>query len=189
MTQAVQEENPLLEGLKLRRTPDPCIFVIFGASGDLTQRKLIPALYSLAYRRLLPEKFAVVGVARTEESDDDFRSRMEDAVKEHARDPFRDDVWERLVDGISYIATDFADQEGEDRLAKRLSELDDERGTAGNRLYYFAVPPAAIETLVEELGKRRSAKGWTRLVIEKPFGHDLETARELTRRLQEHFTE
>jgi glucose-6-phosphate 1-dehydrogenase len=182
-------ENPLLEGLKLRRTPDPCIFVIFGASGDLTQRKLIPALYSLAYRRLLPEKFAVVGVARTEESDDDFRARMEDAVKEHARDPFRDDVWERLVDGISYIATDFADQEGEDRLASRLSELDEERGTAGNRIYYFAVPPAAIETLVEELGKRRSAKGWTRLVIEKPFGHDLETARELTKRLREHFTE
>ena len=177
-------ENPLLEGLMLRRTPDPCVFVIVGASGDLTQRKLFPALYSLAYRRLLPEKFAVVGVARTEESDDDFRARMEDAVKEHARDPFRDDVWERLVDGISYIATDFADEEGEDRLASRLSELDEERGTEGNRLYYFAVPPAAIETLVEELGKRRSAKGWTRLVIEKPFGHDLETARELTKRLR-----
>ena len=76
-------------------------------------------------------------------------------MKEHARDPFRHDVWERLVDGISYIATDFADQEGEDRLAERLSELDEERGTGGNRLYYFAVPPGAIETLVEELGKRR----------------------------------
>jgi glucose-6-phosphate 1-dehydrogenase len=161
-------ENPLLEGLKQRRTPDPCIFVIFGASGDLTQRKLIPALYALAYRRLLPEKFAVVGVARTEESDDEFRQRMEEAVKEHARDPFRDDVWERLVDGISYVATDFGDQEGEDRLAERLSELDEERGTGGNRLYYFAVPPAAIE---------------------KPFGHDLESARQLTARLQEHFTE
>src|SRR6185436_13019788 len=83
----------------------------------------------------------------------------------------------------------FADEAGEDRLAKRLSELDEERGTDGNRIYYFAVPPAAIETLVEELGKRRSAKGWTRLVIEKPFGHDLETARDLTRRLREHFTE
>jgi len=182
-------ENPLLEGLKQRRTPDPCIFVIFGASGDLTQRKLIPALYALAYRRLLPEKFAVVGVARTEESDDEFRQRMEEAVKDHARDPFRDDVWERLVDGISYIATDFADQEGEDRLAERLSELDEERGTGGNRLYYFAVPPDAIATLVEELGKRRSANGWTRLVIEKPFGHDLESARKLTAQLQEYFTE
>src|SRR5881227_1998960 len=84
---ATTQENPLLEGLQLRRTPDPCILVIFGASGDLTQRKLFPALYSLAFRRLLPEHFAVVGVARTEESDDDFRGRMEHAVKEFARDP------------------------------------------------------------------------------------------------------
>src|SRR6478735_1043569 len=106
MTQAVQEENPLLEGLKMRRTPDPCVFVIFGASGDLTQRKLFPALYSLAYRRLLPEKFAVVGVARSQESDDEFRSRMEAAVREHARDPFRDDVWESLAAGMRYVSTE-----------------------------------------------------------------------------------
>ena len=105
-------ENPLLEGLKLRRTPDPCVFVIFGASGDLTQRKLFPALYSLAYRRLLPEKFAVVGVARTEETDEDFRERMEAAVREHARDPFRDDVWEGLAEGMRYIATEFDDDAG-----------------------------------------------------------------------------
>ena len=144
-------ENPLLEGLKVRRTPDPCIFVIFGASGDLTQRKLIPALYSLAYRRLLPEKFAVVGVARTEESDDDFRARMEDAVKEHARDPFRDDVWERLVDGISYIATDFADEEGEDRLASRLSELD---GSAGPRATASTTSPCRRPR------SRRSSRSW-----------------------------
>ena len=104
-------ENPLLEGLKLRRTPDPCVFVIFGASGDLTQRKLIPALYSLAYRHLLPEKFAVVGVARTEESDEQFRDRMEAAVREHARDPFREDVWESLVEGMYYLSTDFTDRQ------------------------------------------------------------------------------
>src|SRR5207302_5877630 len=82
---ATAQENPLLEGLQLRRTPDPCILVIFGASGDLTQRKLFPALYSLAFRRLLPEHFAVVGVARTEESDDNFRDRMKQAVQQHAR--------------------------------------------------------------------------------------------------------
>jgi glucose-6-phosphate 1-dehydrogenase len=182
-------ENPLVEGLQLRRKPEPCAFVIFGASGDLTQRKLFPALYSLAYRGLLPEKFAVVGVARSDESDDEFRDRMEDAVKEHARDPFRQDVWEGLAEGIRYIATDFADEEGEDRLAKSLTELDEERGTAGNRLYYFAVPPSAIGTLVTALGKRRTAEGWTRLVIEKPFGHDLDSARALSAQLQEHFTE
>ena len=183
-------ENPLLEGLQLRRKPEPCAFVIFGASGDLTQRKLFPALYSLAYRRLLPEKFAVVGVARSEESDDDFRERMERAVREHARDPFRQDVWDGLAEGMRYIATDFADEEGEDRLAEScLTRLDEERGTAGNRLYYFAVPPNAIGTLVHELGKRRSAQGWTRLVIEKPFGHDLDSARALTAELQKHFVE
>src|SRR3982751_6655267 len=101
-------EHPLGEGLKIRRTPDPCVFVIFGASGDLTQRKLMPALYSLAYRRLLPEQFAVLGVARSPGTDDEFRSRMEDAVKEHARDPFRADIWEKLADGMRYVSIDFA---------------------------------------------------------------------------------
>src|SRR5207244_4152085 len=94
---AVAEENPLLEGLRLKRRPEPCTLVIFGASGDLTQRKLMPALYSLAYRRLLPEAFAVVGAARSEESDEDFRDRMKDAVQQHSRDDFKQDVWERLI--------------------------------------------------------------------------------------------
>jgi glucose-6-phosphate 1-dehydrogenase len=182
-------ENPLLEGLKLRRTPDPCVFVIFGASGDLTQRKLIPALYSLAYRHLLPEKFAVVGVARSEESDEQFRDRMEAAVREHARDPFREDVWESLADGMHYLATDFTDDAGMERTARFLAQLDEERGTQANRLVYFAVPPRAIADLVEDLGSRHVAKGWIRLVIEKPFGHDLESARALTALLQRNFSE
>jgi glucose-6-phosphate 1-dehydrogenase len=183
-------ENPLIDGLKLRRTPDPCVFVIFGASGDLTQRKLFPALYSLAYRRLLPEKFAVVGVARTEETDDAFRDRMEAAVREHARDPFRDDVWQGLAEGMRYISTEFDNDQGEEQLARCLAQLDEERGTAGNRLLYFAVPPSAIGTIVNELGpRRRTTHGWVRLVIEKPFGHDLESARALTKQLQEFFAE
>ena len=92
----VEEQNPLLEGLQIRRRPDACILVIFGASGDLTAKKLIPALYSLAFRRLLPENFGIIGAARSEESDEDFRERMKQAVKDHARDPFRDDVWDWL---------------------------------------------------------------------------------------------
>src|SRR5712691_27581 len=120
-----QQENPLLEGLQLRRTPDPCVVVIFGASGDLTKRKLFPALYSLALRRLLPEHFAVVGVARTEESDDDFRERMKAAVQEFGRDEFRQEVWDWLADGMRYVATDFADEGGEDRLVGALNELDE----------------------------------------------------------------
>ena len=89
---AAPEENPLLEGLQVRATPDPCVLVIFGASGDLTTKKLFPALYSLAFRRLLPESFAVLGVARSEETDDEFRERMKEAVKEHARDPFQEEI-------------------------------------------------------------------------------------------------
>ncbi|TML06212.1 MAG: glucose-6-phosphate dehydrogenase [Actinobacteria bacterium] len=186
---ATTQENPLLEGLQLRRTPDPCILVIFGASGDLTQRKLFPALYSLAFRRLLPERFAVVGVARSEETDDEFRERMKEAVQQHGRDEFRDDVWETLADGMRYVATDFADEAGEDRLVNVLNELDAEHSTGGNRVYYLAIPPSVFGTVVRALGKRRGTEGWTRLIVEKPFGRDLESARELNSAIEEHFEE
>jgi glucose-6-phosphate 1-dehydrogenase len=186
---ATIQENPLLEGLQVRRTPDPCVLTIFGASGDLTKKKLLPALYALAFRRLLPPRFAVVGVARTEESDDDFRERMKKAVQEHARDEFRDEVWESLAESMRYVATDFSDEGGEDEVARTLSELDEERGTGGNRVYYLAIPPSVFPTVVDALGRRRSTEGWTRLIIEKPFGHDLESAQALTAAIQEHFTE
>jgi glucose-6-phosphate 1-dehydrogenase len=187
--QRQEQRNPLLEGLQVARQPEPSAMVIFGASGDLTKRKLFPALYSLAYRRLLPEEFAVVGVARTEESDDDFRERMKKAVQEHGRDEFRDDVWDGLAAGMRYVATDFADEGGENKVADVLGRLDEERGTGGNRVYYLAVPPGAFEMIVEAVGKRRSAQGWTRLIVEKPFGHDLESAHELNDLLHRHFDE
>jgi len=186
---ATLQENPLLEGLQLRRTPDPCALVIFGASGDLTKKKLFPALYSLAFRRLLPDKFAIVGVARTTESDEEFKARMKEAVQQHGRDEFREEAWDALTDGLRYIATDFADERGEDELAQTLAELDEERGTGGNRVYYLAIPPSVFPTVVDALGRRRSAEGWTRLIIEKPFGHDLESARALNAEIQKHFTE
>jgi glucose-6-phosphate 1-dehydrogenase len=183
------EENPLREGLELARMPEPCALVIFGASGDLTRRKLFPALYSLAYRRLLPEHFAVVGVARTEMSDDDFRARMEEAVREFGRDELRQDIWDSFSEGIRYVATEFASEEGEDHVAQCLTRIDEERGTRGNRVYYLAVPPDAFEVLVRQLGARRSAEGWMRLIVEKPFGRDLESARALNAKLHEHFRE
>ncbi len=186
---AIAQDNPLLEGLELRRAPDDCILVIFGASGDLTMRKLFPALYSLAYRRLLPEHFAVVGISRTEETDDEFRERMKEAVQAHSRDEFRDDVWELLASGMRYVAMDFADEEREDMLAKTLTEVDEKHGTRGNRVYYLATPPAAFETVVRAVGKRRSAQGWVRLIIEKPFGHDLASARMLQKTIEEFFEE
>jgi glucose-6-phosphate 1-dehydrogenase len=186
---AIAQDNPLLEGLEVRRAPDPCILVIFGASGDLTKRKLFPALYSLAYRRLLPENFAVVGVSRSEETDDEFRERMKEAVQKYSRDDFRDDVWESLASGMRYVAMDFADEEGEDRLAETLTELDKERETRGNRVYYLATPPSVFETVVGAVGKRRTAQGWVRLIIEKPFGHELASARELQKVIEEYFEE
>jgi glucose-6-phosphate 1-dehydrogenase len=186
---ALLEENPLLEGLELALTPEPCALVIFGASGDLTRRKLFPALYSLAYRQLLPPEFAVVGVARTEMTDDEFRERMEEAVREFGRDELRQDVWDSLAAGIRYVAAEFGSPEGVELLARTLTELDGERGTRGNRVYYLAVPPDAFEPLVRQLGERRAAEGWTRLIVEKPFGHDLTSARALNEKLHEHFSE
>jgi glucose-6-phosphate 1-dehydrogenase len=186
---AADEQNPLAEGLRLRRRPDPCILVIFGASGDLTAKKLMPALYALAFRHLLPERFGIVGAARSEETEDAFRERMKQAVKDHARDAFDDDVWESLAAGMRYSTLDFADDKGEDELVETLTKLETELGTQGNRVYYFAVPPSAIGTLVAEIAERRSAEGWIRLIIEKPFGKDLESARALNTEIKEHFAE
>ena len=139
----------------LRRTPDSCALVIFGASGDLMHKKLMPALYALAVRRLLPSRFAIVGVARTEEDDDGFRTDMKDAVQKHARDEFRQDVWDELAQSMRYVSTDFADEGGESRLAVMLTKLDGELQLGGNFVYYLAVPPPAFPTIVDELGKRR----------------------------------
>jgi glucose-6-phosphate 1-dehydrogenase len=182
--------NPLREGLRLPRAPDPCALVIFGASGDLMRRKLFPAIYSLAARELLPERFAIVGVARTKETDAQFRARMKDAVREFGRDELKEKVWRRLAAGMRYVATDFASEGGENALVNLLDELDRERGTAGNRVFYFAVPPSAISVLVDSLGRRRGDwEGWTRLIIEKPFGSDRASARELNEELRGYFEE
>ncbi len=186
---AIPQDNPLLEGLRKRRAAEPCALTIFGASGDLTQRKLIPALYALAFRGLLPSSFGIVGVARTPMADDEFREKMKQAVMEHGRDEFRDDVWEELAAGMRYVATDFADDGGEERVIKCLNKLDEERGTSSNRVYYLAVPPSAIEAIVVAMGKHRSTTGWTRLIVEKPFGYDLESARHLNAVIKEYFHE
>ena len=182
--------NPLAEGLRLQRRAEPCAVVVFGASGDLTQRKIFPALYALAVRRLLPEQFGVVGVARTQQTTEDWAAAMQGAVQEHARDEYDDEVWGQLADGLRYVATDFADDEGQDAVVAALNELDETRGTNGNRVYYLAVPPAAFATIVNELGERRSSRrGWTRLIVEKPFGRDRESARELNELLLRQFSE
>jgi glucose-6-phosphate 1-dehydrogenase len=176
-------------GLRLRRTPDPCALVIFGASGDLAHKKLFPALYSLECRQLLPRRFGVVAVARSEGDDEKFRAEMRESVKRYGRDDFREEVWARLADGIRYVSTDFAAERGVEPVAAVLGELDEQRGTLGNRVYYFAVPPAAFEPIVVQLGRARSAEGFTRLIVEKPFGHDVHSARELNALLWQWFDE
>jgi glucose-6-phosphate 1-dehydrogenase len=181
--------NPLAEGLGLRRRPDPCALVIFGASGDLTKRKLLPAVYALAYRGLLPERFGIVGVARSEQSSRQFVSAMRRHVKEFARDPYRTDVFDTLARSVRYVATDFADDLGEDRVGEALEELDRTRGTGGNRLHYLAIPPSAFDTVIREIGERRDGEGWSRVIVEKPFGHDLASARGLTSGVRRWFTE
>jgi glucose-6-phosphate 1-dehydrogenase len=114
---------------------------------------------------------------------------MKDAVQKHARDEFRQDIWDELAQNMHYVATDFADEGGESKLQDLLAKLDTEQELGGNRVYYLAVPPPAFPTIVETLGKHRTATGWTRLIVEKPFGHDLESARELNAMLREHFEE
>ena len=183
--------NPLAEGLRLQRRAEPCAVVIFGASGDLTQRKLLPALYALAVRRLVPEQFGIVGVARTEHTTEEWTAAMQAAVREHARDEYDDEVWSQLAAGMRYVATDFANDEGQDAVVAALNDLDETRGTDGNRVYYLAVPPAAFATIVNELGerRRRGSSGWARLVVEKPFGRDQASAHELNELLLRQFSE
>jgi glucose-6-phosphate 1-dehydrogenase len=176
-------------GAGSERRPDPCSLVIFGASGDLTHRKLIPALYALEYRGLLPESFAVIGVARTESSTESWREKMRAAVTEFGRDEMRDDVWGRLAAGMHYVSTDFSSEGGEECVMELLERLDKERGTRGNRVFYLAVPPAAIGTVVGKLGERRHPNGWVRLIVEKPFGHDLASAKVLNEDIVAHFEE
>lgn len=185
--------NPLREGLRLPRTPEPCIMVIFGASGDLTHRKLIPALYSLAVEGLLPTGFTVVAVARRPIGTENFRKQMREAVEEYARvKPVRDDVWESFAQGLIYLQANFNDSYGYDRLHDLLEQIDNERGTGHNHLFYLATPPNYYPEIIQELGAHglnHSDPGWTRIIIEKPFGHDLESARELNREVAEIFNE
>ncbi|HEY7562968.1 MAG TPA: glucose-6-phosphate dehydrogenase [Gaiellaceae bacterium] len=189
MTEVVAAPNPLLEGLTMRRPPEPCAIAIFGASGDLTQRKIMPALYALAMRGLLPARFGIVGVSRTEMSTEDFVERMRQAVMVNCRDEFRHDVWERLAEGLHYVSADFGVEGGEAALVDALNEIDETRGTAGNRVYYLAVPPAAFDDIVTALGRRRTASGWTRVIVEKPFGHDLASAEALNELVTTYFHE
>jgi glucose-6-phosphate 1-dehydrogenase len=175
--------NPLRAGLRLPRTPDACALVVFGATGDLTARKLMPALYNLARERLLPTGFSVVGFARRDWSDEQFRAAMKDAVTKFSREPLQDEIWESFARSLHYVSGDFADMGGYERLGERLLKEDGAHGAGGNRLFYMATPPTAYAEIAHHLGEanlsRSPTGGWARLVVEKPFGRDLESAKKL----------
>ena len=173
--------NPLREGLRLQRTPEPSTLVIFGGSGDLTSRKLMPALYNLALQRLLPATFAVVGAARQPFTDEQYRRELHSAVAEHSRTkPINQDVWRTFVERVHFVA--IPDDSGYAALQKKLDQLDGELGTHANRLFYLATPPAAYGPIISAIGahKLRGESGWARIVVEKPFGHDRASAQALT---------
>jgi glucose-6-phosphate 1-dehydrogenase len=187
-------DNPLAEP-SVERVAPPAILVVFGASGDLTSRKLMPAVERLALRRLLPPGFSVVGVARTEMDDDSFREYMRAAVEEGGGGG--DDakhVWEAFTGGFRYVAGDYGNPETFSRLRTVLEELDAQRGTAQNRLYYLATPPDTFPTVVQGLarcGLNKAAHddAFVRIVIEKPFGRDERSAAELDNTVHKVFDE
>ncbi len=171
-----------------------CILIIFGASGDLAQRKLIPAIYELAREKLLPEPFVLIGFARTPMSDQQYCDSCRLAIEKHARSGKIDpEIWQRLAPNIHYQHGDYGSEEDHGKLAALLNKLDRSAGAQGNRLYYLATPPSAFEPIIQALGRRRLAnpmhQGWQRLIIEKPFGHDLPSARHLNDLLHRFYAE
>src|SRR6266446_2262174 len=185
--------NPLREGLSTRAVPQPCAIVIFGATGDLTHRKLTPALYNLAAVGELPAGAAIVGFARRNKSDDEFRRDLEEATRKFSRQPVRDEIWKTFAQSIFYHQSEFGDESGYKALAERLDEIDKNHGTRGNRLFYFAAGPVQFEPILKHLkaaGLNQTCKGsWVRVIVEKPFGTDLASARELNRIIHNSFTE
>jgi glucose-6-phosphate 1-dehydrogenase len=182
---AGEPRNPLRDprDRRIPRVAGPCVLVMFGVTGDLARKKLMPAVYDLASRGLLPPGFSFVGFARRDWADEDFAQVTYRAVKEYARTPFRDAVWDQLSEGVRFVSGSFSDDAAFDELAACVRGLDAERGTGGNYAFYLSIPPSQFPAVVRQLERSglsdSHGHGWRRVVIEKPFGHDLASAREL----------
>jgi glucose-6-phosphate 1-dehydrogenase len=185
--------NPLRDpqDRRLPKIAGPCSLVIFGVTGDLSRKKLMPAVYDLANRGLLPPGFSVVGYARRDWADQDFAQIVHDSVRAHARTEFREEVWRQLADGIRFVPGDFSDDNAFENLKKTVEKLDRERGTGGNHAFYLSIPPRFFADVIGQLKEHglaeQSDDSWRRVVVEKPFGSDLETARELNEVISEVF--
>jgi len=179
-----------------RENADSCTMVVFGASGDLTRRKLIPALYNLSVEQRLPAEFSLFGYGRSEMGDEEFRRKLRDAVKEFSRPGVENEpAWGSFAQGLYYLAGDYEESKGYLRLKEFLAKIDRERSNRGNKIFYLATPPDLYAPVIQQIaaaglaGKGARDAGWTRIVIEKPFGSDLESARALNRELHEVFDE
>jgi glucose-6-phosphate 1-dehydrogenase len=194
-SRAKPAENVLREGLRLERVPDPSILVLFGATGDLAHRKVIPAMYHLWRTNLLPHEFVLLAVGRRPFDDDAFREEIRKSLDQFSRVlPLDEPVWRSFSERIRYHRLDFADPGGFDGLTSTLDELDESEGTRGNRLFYLATQPSQFAEIVGQLGRvgldhERHDDGWRRVVIEKPFGHDLDSAKRLNREVGKVFRE
>ena len=189
-TAVTQGHNPLRDpqDKRLQRIAGPCSLVLFGVTGDLARNKIMPAIYDLANRGLLPPSFSLVGFARRDWSHADFAKVVRESVRAHARTPFRQEVWRNLAEGFRFVSGTFDDPAAFDALRTTLDTLNKNRGTGGNHVFYLSIPPAFFSTVTQQLersglsraGLAEEKQGaWRRVVIEKPFGHDLASAREL----------
>ncbi|HQV90050.1 MAG TPA: glucose-6-phosphate dehydrogenase [Phycicoccus sp.] len=178
-------QNPLRDprDKRLPRIAGPCSIVLFGVTGDLARKKLMPAIYDLANRGLLPPGFSLVGFARRDWADQDFGKIVYEAVKAGARTPFREEVWRSLAEGLRFVPGTFDDDAAFDLLAQTVKNLDEQRGTGGNHAFYLSIPPGFFGQVCQQLQRSGLAASegdaWRRVIIEKPFGHDLASAREL----------
>ena len=194
MSNAKHFVNPLRDpqDRRLPRIAGPCALVLFGVTGDLARKKLMPAIYDLANRGLLPPGFGLIGFARRDWENQDFAKIVHDSVKERARTPFREEVWKQLLEGIRFVPGTFDSDESFQTLKQTLDDLDQSQGTGGNHAFYLSIPPKAFDQVISQLKKHGLAKrdqrgAWSRVVIEKPFGHDLASANELERRVSSVF--
>ena len=188
--------NPFQESGHGLRFPDPCILVIFGATGDLTARKLLPALYNLAKESQLPPQFACVGFARREKSSEQFREEMKQAISQFSRTKLDEAIWKTFSEQLFYHTSEFHDPEGFIRLHSFLQELDRKLGTRGNRVFYLSTQPSFFSLICANLHQAKLIYGedlhsdmWSRMIIEKPFGHDLTTASALQKEITQFFQE
>jgi glucose-6-phosphate 1-dehydrogenase len=188
-------DNPLRDprDRRLPRVPGPCAVVVFGVTGDLARKKLIPAIYDLGNRGLLPPGFVMLGFARRDWSVGDFESLAREAAETHARTEFHDEVWQRIADSLKFVQGSFDDDDAFDTLHRELLSLEESHGIKGNAAFYLSIPPAAFPTVLKQMHRTGMADndavgGWRRVVVEKPFGHDLASARELNSLVDEVFT-